>query len=554
MDAIGFVELHGGKLIVRVDEQIIPIVSTKFIPGDKVKLDKSGATLLLRKEQPAIAIIQSIESNNAKLYIANLGPACPFSPELHIGTMSVKVGDRLVIWLHSNGELSCKALYSSDPLDDVSLLLTMYKTYKRSNSPSMNLYTKSLYTEETIINHNNLNTFTIDPINSVDFDDAISVDVDNNTVYVHIVDIANTETREQLSEESNRRLSDHCLTLYLSNEHTEHLLDTVDTLSLVKGQQRNTITVKVCLNSFGLVDTYEIYRSTIVVKNRYSYEQVTEMLKGQTPIELDYLLNLSNKRSEDVKYHLNLPSVRLDIDKDTGLAKSIHVECTNDPSHNLVATAMVLANLVVSKHLNHCNVKLPNRFHDSLRGFTQNMFTSTNNTLVDSFILVKRYARANYSVDKKGHFGLGLTDYVHFTSPMRRYADVLVHRILAGQQIETEVLQNEVDWLNYRSQMVRSLQDLYTNWKVIRHLEKNQAYTVYVTDIKKTGVLWFMPSMSLNGYSHVSTLKPSQYWTFDKSTLQGLDKQVIRVGAMYEATIISIDPITYTVNLSLNIK
>jgi exoribonuclease R len=278
------------------------------------------------------------------------------------------------------------------------------------------------------------------------------------------------------------------------------------------------------------------------------------MLKGQTPRELDYLVNLSNKRSEDVTYHLNLPSVRLDIDKDTGLAKNLHVECTNDPSHNLVATAMVLANLVVSKHLNHCNVKLPNRFHDSLRGFTQNQFTTTNNTLVDSFILVKRYARANYSVDKKGHFGLGLTDYVHFTSPMRRYADVLVHRILAGQQIETDILQNEVDWLNYRSQMVRSLQDLYTHWKVIRHLDKNQTYTVYVTDVKKTGVLWFMPSMSLNGYSHVSTLKPSQYWAFDKCTLQGLDKQLIKVGNVYQATIISIDPITYMAILTLNIK
>jgi len=566
MVQFGTIELHGGKIVISLPQpnaepQIVPITSTKFMPGDKVGMSKSGDVVLVeRKEQPAIAIIRSIEHKVAQFYIANLGPSCPFAPEFKVGDLPLKIGDRLVIWLKANGEIFSKGVYSSDPLDDVPCLLKMYSLFIKPSPNPEYIYNKPLYTIDSVINHDRLNTFTIDPSSSVDFDDAISVDVDKNTVYIHIVDIAATETQKQLT---NTRLSDLCLSLYLSNEHTEHLLDTElasDTLSLVKDEQRRVITVKVELNEYGLVEAYDIYRSTIVVKNRYCYEQVAQMLKtNNSTKELDYLVQLSNRRSEDVKYHLNLPSVRFHINKATGHLDNLFVESTNDPAHNLVATAMVLANLVVSKHLNHCQLKLPNRFHDSLRGLAYQNFVSTNNELVDSFILVKRYARAHYSVDKKGHFGLGLTDYVHFTSPMRRYADVLVHRLLAGHNLNDQTLQDEVDWLNHRSTLVRSIQDLYTNWKVVRHVQSlhnqdaNHRFDIWITDVKKGGVLWFMPSLSLNGFAHVSTLVPNQFWYFDyvKNTLQG--STLISVGNHYQASVNSIDPVTNVLNLAIYI-
>ena len=569
MVMFGTIELHGGKIVISVpkensEPQIIPIVSKQFIPGDKVGLSKSGDVALIeRKEQSAIAVVKSIDKQIATLYIANLGPSCPFAPELTFNEIALKIGDRLVVWLHSNGTISSKGIYSNDPLDDVPCLLKMYNLYKKQSSNNSTKQTH-LYTDENIICHDNLNTFTIDPASSVDFDDALSVDIENRTIYIHIVDIAHEESEKHITD---TRLSDLCLSLYLSNEHTEHLLDVKtasDTLSLVKDEQRRVITVMVILNEYGMVDHYDIYRSTIIVKNRWSYEQVAHMLKMQDcPKELRYLVNLTNKRSEDVKYHINLPSVRFHVNTDSGNIDDLHIESTNDDAHSLIATAMVLANLVVSKHLEYCNVKLPNRFHDSLRGLSNPSFKSTNNELVDSFILVKRYARACYSVDKKGHFGLGLTDYVHFTSPMRRYADVLVHRILAGYQYDQNTMESEVDWLNHRSQVVRSIQDLYINWKIVRHIQNMitnnsaQTFDVWITDVKKGGVLWFMPSFSLNGFAHVSTLKPTQFWYFDqlKNTLQGSEpnKLTISIGKQYKATITSIDPITYVLNLTINI-
>jgi exoribonuclease-2 len=448
----------------------------------------------------------------------------------------------------------------------------MYSLYKKRADfiYLLNDFQKPLYTLDTVIDHDGLNTFTIDPESSEDFDDAISVDVKSNTVYIHIVDIASADCQSLISEQARRRLKERCLTLYLSNEHTEHLLDpdvASTKLSLIKEQQRQVITIRAVLNDHGIVQEYDIYRSTIVVKHRWSYDTVSEMLKNKSACdELKYLVKLTDNRSSNIKYHINLPSMRFKIDKTTGLVNTLHCESTNDDSHKLVATAMILGNLIVSKHLHYCQVKLPNRFHESLHGVNNPNFVSTGNELVDSFILVKRYARACYSIDKKGHFGLGLSDYVHFTSPMRRYADVLVHWILSGAVLNEESLEEEVSWMNFRSQLVRSIQELYTTWKVVRHVKQTadtykatynvpKHFQVWITDVKKGGVLWFMPELSLNGFAHVSTLSPKQFWYFDysKNTLDGqYNNASISVGKQFHATVESIDPVTFSLNLVIH--
>jgi exoribonuclease R len=574
MSRTGIIELHGGKLVISIPgpegPTIIQIVSSHFMPGDKVILDKEeNVKLLERKQQAVIGVVKAIQNQIASLYIAHLGPSCHFQPDFQITAdlQRLAVGDRLVLWLESNGEISFRALFSGHALDDVPCLLKMYSLYKKPEDfiYLLNDYGKPLYTIEKTVNHNELNTFTIDPSSSEDLDDAISVDPNENTVYVHIVDIAAADCNHIISEQARRRLRERCQTLYMANEHTEHLLDpdvASYTLSLIKGEQRNVITVKVVLNDNGIVQTYDIYRSTIIVKHRYNYDEVKEILMSagslRTHKELIYLARLAENRSSNVKYNINLPSMRFNVDKTTGhiMHDQLKVESTNDDSHNVVATAMVLANLVVSKHLMYSQVKLPNRFHEVLHGMSSPSFTSTGNEMVDSFIMVKRYARACYSVDKKGHFGLGLTDYVHFTSPMRRYADVLVHQILAGAQFNNEALMEEVAWLNFRAQVVRSIQDMYTHWKVIRYvMMEPKVYEVWITDVKKGGVLWFIPSLSLNGFAHVSTLSPKQFWYFDysKNTLEGQqNKSLIAIGKKFQATVDGVDMITYSPNLTIH--
>ena len=425
----------------------------------------------------------------------------------------------------------------------------MYSLIK--NRPAFSEQLKeSLYTFNETINHDNLNTFTIDPESSVDFDDAISVDVENNIIYVHIVDIANVD----LLSYGNSRLRERCLTLYLSNEHTEHLLDEVDAsdnLSLIVGQQRKVITVKIKLNS-EMVESHEIYKSTIVVKKRWNYDEVLKSINnGSRTEEINYLADLTRKRNTNVNYSINLPSIRI-LSDENGLLESIKEEKSNDISHSLVATAMILANLVVSRHLDSKGVKIPNRFHDKLHGFIEPEFTKTGNESVDSFIMLKKFAKACYSVDNKGHFGLGISDYVHFTSPMRRYADVLVHRMLAGY--ENNNLESEVAWINQRASLVRICQDTYINWKLTRYLKEdmNNTYNIWITGVNKNGILWFMPSLSLNGFIHVACLRPKQIWQFENDELTGqLTYQVYKIGDKLNAKVDKIDDITGVINLEL---
>jgi len=553
----GKIEFHGAKQMFVSGDFIINVNNTinDFISGDKVsytKNDKDNVILLKRQEQAVIGIVKNIYKNYAYLHIANFSLVCKYTPK--IINNNYKIGDRFVIWLHSNGTVTVKNKYTLDNIDDVKCLLDMYCQIPSKDGIEDEDELKKgkhLYTIDGIINHTNLDTFTIDPTNSVDFDDAISVDVSNKTIYVHIVDIANII----LLGEGNKRLRERCLTLYLANEHTEHLLDEVDAsknLSLIAGVDRHTVTVKIILDDEGMVSSYDIYRSIINVKKRWNYEQVLKAIEEKNCGDaIQFLADLTIKRSSDVTYNISLPSLRIKSDIVSGKPESIICEETNDISHSLVATAMILANLVVSKHLSEKNIAIPNRFHDSLKGFIAPNFDSSGNELVDSFILIKRYARAYYSIDKKGHFGLGIKDYVHFTSPMRRYADVLVHRLLAGYQIDD--LEEQVDWINLRAGLVRSAQDMYITWKVLNWIEgmnKEKIYEIWVTGINANGIIWFMPSLSLNGFCHVSNFEPKQYWKFIDQKLVGASNE-IGMGNKLNSKVKEINKITGEITLNI---
>jgi exoribonuclease R len=528
------IEVHGNKQVGVNNNNIVSIESSDFIIGDKVYLDENNKYILYeREEQAVIGIVRHIYKKEAYIYILN----SKFAPKIPNNKYCSL--DKLVLWLHKDGKITVKNKYTNDAINDYKCLLDMYSL--TSERPIMKeKLGNHLYTIDQVINHNNLDTFTIDPTNSVDFDDAITVDVENKTIYIHIVDIANFNLPQRFRE--------RCLTLYLSNEHTEHLLDEKDAsdiLSLVVDKERNVITVKIVIDD-GLVTKYDIYKSTIIVKKRWNYEQVLDAINNNVaPESILFLANLTKKRSENTNYNINLPSIRITSDKSTGDVESIVSENTSDISHSLVATAMILANITVSKHLSSQNVKLPNRFHESLRGFTTPNFEKTGNEFVDSFIMIKKFARACYAVDKKGHFGLDITDYVHFTSPMRRYADVIVHRLLAGYQIEDDVLQDEVLWMNKRATLVRSCQDTYITWKVNRWLKKtNDLYEIWITGINKSGILWFIPNLSINGFMHVSSLGKEQWEFIDETLIGKTSNKVIKIGSKLMIKVDKIDDIT----------
>ena len=277
------------------------------------------------------------------------------------------------------------------------------------------------------------------------------------------------------------------------------------------------------------------------------------MQQTPTPIQiaLSFLNDLVKLRSQDITYNINLPSLRITMNTETEEPEKVICESTNDASHSIVAVAMVLANLIVSKHLATHSLRLPNRFHDKIRGINIPDFEKTFNEHVDSYIIVKRFSRACYSIDNKGHFGLGISDYVHFTSPMRRYADIIVHLLLAG--ISMPNLENEVKNINQAQLTNRSLQDLYKHWKIVRWIKNTprKTYDAWVTWITPSGLLWYIPEISQNGFAHVSELEPKQRWSFEcgeKPALIG-PTHSFKFGQKVKATVSNIDSNTFIVKV-----
>jgi hypothetical protein len=419
MEHTGIVSLRGGKLILDGDV----IYSDSLIPGDRAEIRNGVTRLLARDRQTLPGFVNRIGDTEYSVCFPILGEGCPFRIRLpHTEGVTLRENDFILVELDANG--GGRYIASYDAFHNESEARSIGTAYRRTGrilDPRIDIWNReggaAHYTQEGVADETGLSTFTVDPPDSDDFDDAITVDAATRTVYIHIVDIVAAAP----SESDEYRMRQYCQTLYLANERTDHLLHDVYGASLVTGQERSVITVRV---RFGpdFVAAYDIYQSRIIVKERLTYtEFATRMSDDRGDPANTFLRELLTKRSRDVAYDINLPSVRVNVGCDSEV--TTHLEDTNDVAHRTVAMLMVLCNMVVSRHLRGRGVEIPNRFHANLSGVVwDRMPLRSGQPAVDSFVLVKRFARACYAIDQWGHFGLGITDYVHFTSPMRRYA------------------------------------------------------------------------------------------------------------------------------------
>lgn len=547
------------------EDNFIPSPSQEFVPGDKVLVEGSNVTFEKRTPFVTLGTVKKFQNGFVFLHLPLFGPACSSLFKVQPLNGKITIGDRYILEFPSNTVSPIiLSTHSTAPEDDVHVLKeiythslthprTAYETFEKGNS---------LYHTQEIVDHTNDNVITIDPLTAKDFDDAISWNEETREVFIHIVDIAHANItpdeaiggiaanhsppRAILTAEEEERLRNRCFTLYLGHEDTLHLLseeNASNLLSLVEGKPRHTITTAVKLTEEGLVESYKIYRSIISVKKRLHYD-VAE------PYIPKWLANLLSKRETDLKYSITLPA--LSFTPNAELVKTN----TQDDSHKFVERCMVLCNMIVSKHLQTLGIYLPNRFHDKLRGFRPlNQEEKTNQEEVDSFLLLKRYARAKYDVDRFGHFGLDLKEYCHFTSPMRRYPDVLIHRLLAGWKIPREVLDEEVDWINVREKVSDSCHRYYVGWKMNRYMASfgtQKPWDIWITGTSPVGVMWFLPELNMNGFCFVGQITPAAFWKYDKENQElTSDKETLRVGDKCTGYFLSIDPVNYVVNLKI---
>ena len=328
----------------------------------------------------------------------------------------------------------------------------------------------SMYKERVDLQH--LPFCTIDPDDAKDFDDAIYYDTSKNELYVAIADVSEYVSAFSATD---KEAKNRCFSIYFPHKSVPMLPRTLseNICSLRPDEPRLAFTFKISLNDDLSVKKEELFSAIIKSKKRFTYNEVDKILKNKSGCEqgiLDWLLPLHkitqrlkqirlkkgfDFRSKELKMSLN----------DDGLIASTHFE-SETPSHALIEDCMLLANKAAAKMIskgvfrNHApaDIKKINFLLDDLAALGIEAQYESDLALMIAKIqskanelgiredadklIIKAQKRAEYSHTSSGHFGLGFETYTHFTSPIRRYSDLTLHRLLKAQLAKDDKLYN----------------------------------------------------------------------------------------------------------------
>jgi ribonuclease R len=307
--------------------------------------------------------------------------------------------------------------------------------------------------------------FTIDPEDAKDFDDAVSIEINGNGNYVlgvHIADVSHyVRESSHLDDEALRRGT----SVYLMNDVVPMLPEKLsnDICSLKEGMDRFTFSVIMEIDKKGKVLNYEIYKSVINSKKRFTYNQVQKIIddgQGKFFKEIKMMNDLHRilykKRLEEGSLDFESQEVSVEIDPE-GNIKSIKPKHRLE-SMRLIEDFMLTANNCVALFIERKDPKPPfvYRIHDipdkrrmrelayfvkqfgivlnpdskrSIQKMLEQIRGRTEEYLIND-ITIRSMSKAEYSQENIGHYGLGFKHYTHFTSPIRRYPDLIVHRML----------------------------------------------------------------------------------------------------------------------------
>lgn len=401
-------------------------------------------------------------------------------------------------------------------------------------------------------------TFTIDPDTAKDFDDALSLSVDEEGHYhlgIHIADVSHYVTPfSALDKEARLRCNstyfpNFCLPM-LPHELSSHLC------SLMEKVDRLTVSVLVEFDKNGHVIEYRIARSVIQSKKRFTYKEAKEILDGKKKSKHEKTLKtmqelcllLKKRRFERGSVEFSLPEVSLKVDEQ-GMpidTETIYYDIT----HQLVEEFMLKANELVALHISNLGRNLTYRIHDipseeNMKDFSllaeafgfklppkpkpgdlQRLFSESEDSphapyLATSYI--RRMKLALYSPDNIGHYGLALTHYCHFTSPIRRYVDLVAHRILLGESDERKHLEliaescSEQERISAKAEMsVLTLKKL--RWAAAKKKENpRKTYEAVITKVKPFGIAFEVIELMLDGFIHVSQVG-TDYYRWDEAS------------------------------------
>jgi len=315
-------------------------------------------------------------------------------------------------------------------------------------------------------------TFTIDPVDAKDFDDAISFRKIRDDLYelgVHIADVTHyVETDNPLDKAAYQKATSVYLPDRVNPMLPEHISNVL--CSLRPNEDKLTFSVIFEINPKAEVKHYWLGKTIIHSNRRFTYEEAQEIIESKTGDHAEEILLLNElaqkmrkKRFNKGAINFSSQEVKFKLDE-KGDPVGIMIKESKE-AHQLIEEFMLLANRYVAEHVSKIKLKgkplpFPYRIHDTpdeekllpfvafAKKFGHKFDVSSPDAIAASFnqllqdahgrpeqhvleqLGIRTMAKAKYTIENVGHYGLGFEHYCHFTSPIRRYPDVMVHRIL----------------------------------------------------------------------------------------------------------------------------
>lgn len=399
---------------------------------------------------------------------------------------------------------------------------------------------------------------TIDPDDARDFDDAIQVEKNKSgwRLGVHIADVAAyVEPGSALDREARQRGN----SVYLPDRVIPMLPERLSNgvCSLNPGVDRLTRSVFIHFDRNGVAKSARFARSVIRSADRLTYKQAFAILSSPPGDRLGERLHtawelaslLRRKRFEHGALDLDFPEVKVWVDKSGHPVRLERVE--NDESHQLIEEFMLAANEAVARELKKRAIPTIYRVHENPdpeklaeyrefvlsfnyrvgdlthRGELQRLLAVIRGKSEEQALkiaLLKSLKRARYDPQPLGHYGLAKANYLHFTSPIRRYADLVVHRALIRDGALRRLYHPDIAEIAsiaaHISATERNAADAEIDAAQMKKLEffqrqlderNPQIFRAAIVDVRNYGLMVELPDALITGLIHVSSLTDDFY-------------------------------------------
>jgi ribonuclease R len=426
---------------------------------------------------------------------------------------------------------------------------------------------------------------TIDPDDAKDFDDAIGLEQAGNgqwKLWVHIADVSHyVKPDSPLDVEARQRGN----STYLVDRVIPMLPEALsnDLCSLKPDVDRLTKCVEFLLSDNGQVLKTRFYPAIIHSRRRFTYAEVLAIFRAKPAGPVEQMLHQAHALAQRIRSRrfkagsldLDFPETKIRLDQHGRVDRIERVE--NDESHQLIEEFMLLANEAVAGRLIALKRAAIHRVHEEpderrlqeyreevlshnvpcgnlrQRGEVQRLLQRLNHLPIGQALKIgflKSLMRARYAVEPIGHYGLAKSQYAHFTSPIRRYADLVVHRALFDQRLSPRHSLKET--ADHLSNTERNSADAERDSKEVKlyaflnaQLESGrpQPYPGLVTDVRNFGFFVDVPELGLSGLVHLSSMT-DDFFQFDaaRNQLTGRrTRRVIRLGDRLTVQIAKVD-------------